>query len=165
MPDYGPDDPWANKPSKYEYTPKTDKNSPEYRQLKTWLDILLDGSNDAPDEEFEIDKPNNTVMSTTTSSNPTRPRTLKAGYNFTTKVLTVVFRDGTWWEYRDVPDFMWYDFQQAESKGRYLRESGLDSWENSGKANIDDMPKSQRVQLNSYDEFVDYMYGPKKKRD
>jgi hypothetical protein len=162
---FGKDDPWANKPSKYSYIPKTDKNSPEYKQTSRWLDILLEGSNDAPSEDFEIDQPNNTTMSVTTSSNPKRPRTLKAGYNHSTQTLTVVFRDGTWWEYRDVPEFMWYDFQQAESKGAYLRESGLDSWTNDGKADIDNMPKSQRVQLNNYQEFVDYMYGPKPKRD
>ena len=140
------------------------KDTPEYKQTKYWLDVLLDGTNDDPDSKFEIDKPNNTVMSVTTSSNPEKPRTLKAGYDFVTGTLTVVFRDGTWWEYRNVPDFMWYDFQAAVSKGQYLRESGLDSWSDMGPANIDSMPRSRRVQMNDVQDFVNYMYLGKNKK-
>jgi len=165
MPDYGPNDPWSNKTPKYSYTPKTDKKSSAYQQTKKWFDILLEGTNDAPDEDFEVDTSTNTVLTTTTSTNPKKPRTLKAGYDFKTQTLTVVFRDGTWWEYRDVPDYMWYDFQAAVSKGEFLRESGLDAWHDMGPADVDSMPRNRRVQLNSLQDFADILYGPKKKRD
>jgi hypothetical protein len=163
MPDYGPDDPWKDKTPKYSYTPKTDKKSSAYQQTKKWFDILLEGSDDAPDKDFEVDTPSNTVLSVTTSTNPKKPRTLKAGYDFKTQTLTVVFRDGTWWEYREVPDYMWYDFQAATSKGEFLRESGLDQWPDMGPADVSSMPRNRRVQMNDVKQFAKQLYEGNKK--
>ncbi|NBW10072.1 MAG: KTSC domain-containing protein [Caulobacteraceae bacterium] len=160
MPDYGDNDPWANHTPKNSYTPNPDKESKEYKQTKYWLDTLLEDSNEELDN-FETDGPSSPMMPTT-STNPSRPRTIKAGYDFSTKTLTVVFRDGTWWEYREVPDFMWYDFMQAESKGKYLKESGLDTWPNAGLADVSKMPKSKRVLMSDLTEFLKYMYSPKR---
>lgn len=162
MPDYGPNDPWANHTPKYSYDSKPDKNSSDYRKLSNWLDILLENNEEEP-ADFQTDGPTAPMMATT-STNPARPRTIKAGYDFSTQTLTVVFRDGTWWEYREVPDFMWYDFMQAESKGKYLRESGLDTWPNSGIANVSEMPKNKRVLMSDLTEFLKYMYSPKKRK-
>jgi len=163
MPDYGPNDPWANSTPRDAYQSRPDKTSKDYKQTSYWLDILLQGSNDAPDEEFEVDTDTSfPVLSTTTSSNSAKPRTLKAGYDFKNEKLIVVFRDGTWWEYRGVPEFMWYDFLAAESKGRFLRESGLDQWGNMGPADVTDMPKHRRVQMANMKEYADTMYLGKK---
>jgi hypothetical protein len=94
----------------------------------------------------------------TTSSNPSRPRTLSAGYDPESEVLTVLFRDGKWWEYRGVPENMWQDFKAASSKGTYLRESGLDSWDDMGPADISGMPRHRRTQLNQLTAWANNMY-------
>lgn len=100
-----------------------------------------------------------TNMRATTSSNPKRPRTLKAGYDLKTQTMTVVFRDGTWWNYYGVPSYMWQGFILAESKGQYLASSGLDQWPKMGPADPAGMPTYQRVQLNDTKDFAQYMYG------
>jgi len=140
------------------------------RQLATskqWLDILTGEENpdiNTPkDEEFEVDNSTSfPVLSTTISTNPNRPRTLKAGYDIKEQKLIVVFRGGVWWEYRGVPEFMWYDFLAAESKGRFLKDSGLDQWGDMGPADVTNMPKHRRVQMASMQEFADTMYLGKK---
>ena len=95
----------------------------------------------------------------TTSSNPKKPRTLKAGYDANTQTLTVVFRDGTWWNYYDIPQYLWEGFVLAESKGQYLESSGLNRWPKMGLADPAGMPRDQRVQLNDVKNFASYMYG------
>lgn len=102
-------------------------------------------------------------MRTTTTSNPAKPRTIKAGYDFKTNTMTVVFRDGTWWDYRGVPEDVWYDFVNAPSKGVFLRESGLDGWGDMGPSDVTRMPKHRREQMNDISEFSEYMYGSKPK--
>lgn len=109
------------------------------------------------DDSFQTIAANN--MRVTTSSNPKRPRTLKAGYDQKTQTMTVVFRDGTWWNYYEVPSYMWQGFILAESKGQYLASSGLDQWPKMGPADPAGMPTYQRVQLNDTKEFAQYMYG------
>lgn len=98
----------------------------------------------------------------TTSSNSSRPRTLSAGYDSENEVLTVLFRDGTWWEYRGVPLEMWDDFKSAPSKGAYLRESGLDSWGDMGPADLSAMPRHRKTQLNQLTAWANNMYPGEK---
>lgn len=57
----------------------------------------------------------------TSTINPNRPRTVAAGYDQDRKVLTVVFRDGTFYNYYDVSKRMWDSFKAQESKGRYIK--------------------------------------------
>lgn len=57
----------------------------------------------------------------TSSSNPRRPRTVAAGYDAARKVLTVVFRDGTVYNYYEVGQQMWESFRGAWSKGWYIK--------------------------------------------
>jgi hypothetical protein len=149
--------PWANQRKKDAQTKNT-----EY-----WLDVLAGEENpdlEIPkDENFEVEQKEKEQDSfpslmTTISTNPERPRTLKAGYDFQNENLIVIFRDGTWWEYRGVPVYMWYDFLSAESKGRFLRESGLDHWSDMGPVDINSMPKHRRVQMSNIKEFSDRMY-------
>lgn len=56
----------------------------------------------------------------TSSSNTKRPRTVAAGYDKQRSVLTVVFRDGTWYNYYEVSDSEWKAFKSMVSKGRYI---------------------------------------------
>jgi hypothetical protein len=110
------------------------------------------------DDAFDVLDQGGPTMMTTSSTNPTKPRTLQAGYDIATKKLVVIFRDGTWWEYREVPINMWIEFKSAESKGKYLRSSGLDSWSDMGPADVTNMPRHRRAQMNDVQKFADYMY-------
>ena len=66
----------------------------------------------------------------TATSNPPRPRTLRAGYiranlpgsrkKAETGTLWVVFRDGTPWEYENVPNNVWRNFRRVKSPGRFI---------------------------------------------
>lgn len=56
----------------------------------------------------------------TPSINPPRPRTLAAGYDKNTQTLRVRFRDGTPWEYYDVPERVWRNFKRVKSPGRAI---------------------------------------------
>lgn len=60
----------------------------------------------------------------TNTSNPPKPRTLRAGYlkerGEATGTLWVVFRDGTPWEYYDVPANIWRNFKRVKSPGRFI---------------------------------------------
>ena len=155
------------RPSGKSNNPWSNEKKRQLATSKQWLDILTGEENpdtsSPKDEEFEVDNSTSfPVLSTTTSTNVAKPRTLKAGYDFKSQKLIVVFRDGTWWEYRGVPDYMWYDFLSSESKGRFLRESGLDQWGDMGPADITDMPKHRRMQMASTQEFANTMYLGKK---
>lgn len=56
----------------------------------------------------------------TSTTNPERPRTVAAGYDDRRSVLTVVFRDGTFYNYYDVNENEWAQFKAEHSKGRYI---------------------------------------------
>jgi hypothetical protein len=64
----------------------------------------------------------------TATSNPKRPRTVAAGYRSGTSddgrtgTLTVIFRDGTYYNYYEVAPNTWYYFKLAPSKGRFIRK-------------------------------------------
>lgn len=68
----------------------------------------------------------------TSTSNVEEPRTLAAGYDAKNFILTVQFRDGTLYNYYDVPPAIWREFRIAESKGKYM-QADLDSWPEKGK--------------------------------
>lgn len=59
----------------------------------------------------------------TPSINPPRPRTLAAGYDRNTQTLRVRFRDGTPWEYYDVPPRVWQNFKRVKSPGRFINRT------------------------------------------
>lgn len=56
----------------------------------------------------------------TSSSNTKRPRTVAAGYDSERQVLTVVFRDGSWYNYYEVTKLEWSGFKAIVSKGKYI---------------------------------------------
>jgi hypothetical protein len=63
----------------------------------------------------------------TSSSNYSRPRTVAAGYDPATSTMTVVFRDGTFYNYYEVTPGEWSAFYASYSKGA--------PWLNRGFAN------------------------------
>jgi hypothetical protein len=82
------------------------------------------------------------------ATKPGKPRTLRAGYNSETEVLTVVFRDGTWWNYYDVPRDVWDAFKAARSKGKFLHEEGFNAGKYAmGATDMSTVSKQQRVML------------------
>jgi len=86
---------------------------------------------------------------TAPTSNPSRPRALKLAYSKEAEKLVVKFRDGTWWEYNDIPVDMWNDLKASNSTGRYLAASGLDSHDDMGPFDPNMMPEQTRVLFNS----------------
>jgi hypothetical protein len=125
---------------------------------EAWEETLSDRERAEADKDFEA-QATPPVIQGTSSSNPSRPRTLSAGYDRANQVLTVLFREGQWWEYRGVPEEMWFGFRDAESKGKYLRSSGLDNWGDMGPADISGMPRHRRTQLNQLTNWANSMYG------
>jgi hypothetical protein len=57
----------------------------------------------------------------TSTTNYRRPRTVAAGYDVQNKIVTVIFRDGTAWNYYGVPESEWITFHQSITKGPFLR--------------------------------------------
>lgn len=43
-----------------------------------------------------------------------------AGYDALSCTLEVEFKNGTVWQYHEFPEYMWYEFESAESKGKYF---------------------------------------------
>lgn len=83
---------------------------------------LNDDTGDDPEDngEFEGQMARLTEVPTK-STNPPRPRTRAAGYDSATRTLSVVFRDGTPWNYYDVSPLEAANFRRATSKGRFIR--------------------------------------------
>jgi hypothetical protein len=64
--------------------------------------------------------------STTGYKTGRNPRTIRASYDHRTNVMYVVFWDGTFIYYSDVPPSVWIAFKSVESKGAFLWENGFD---------------------------------------
>jgi KTSC domain len=59
----------------------------------------------------------------TSSIFPARPRTVAAGYDSSVGKLTVMFRDGTLYNYYGVDRRTWQSFVNARSKGRFIKRN------------------------------------------
>lgn len=86
---------------------------------------------------------------TAPTTNPDRPRALKIAYSREARKLVVKFRDGTWWEYNDIPLRMWVGLKSSDSTGKYLKYSGLDTHDDMGPFDPSEMPPETRVIFNS----------------
>jgi hypothetical protein len=95
--------------------------------------------------EWDITIP--TEITSAPTSNPSRPRALTIGYNAKDRKLIVVFRDNKWWEYNNVPAHMWIGLKNSASTGKFLREEGLDTWDDMGETNPDALSDGVRAQL------------------
>ncbi len=91
------------------------------------------------------ESPANLTVVPTTSSNPARPRTVAAGYDRLREVITVVFRDGTYYNYYGVTPREWQDFKARVSKGRYIYRY-LD-FKQRGPADLNTLPSYARNTL------------------
>lgn len=81
----------------------------------------------------------------TSTTDPARPRTVAAGYDGTRQTLTVVFRDGTYYNYYNVNQALWNNFRAAYSPGRFILQH-LDSHPR-GVADVSDLPEDAREAL------------------
>lgn len=86
-------------------------------------------------------------MRTAPTTNPSRPRATVIAYAPEENRLIVVFRDGTWWQYDEVPTTVWLGLKNSPSTGKYLRSSGLDQWPYMGPADVDAIPSSIKEQI------------------
>lgn len=118
-----------------------------------WDDATIEANADGDNTpNFDITVPVDVLnaaieMNTAPTTNPKRPRALTIGYNPGTKSLIVIFRDNTWWQYNNVPTDVWLGLKSAQSTGRYLRESGLDSWPDMGPADMDSLSSASKAQF------------------
>lgn len=88
----------------------------------------------------------------TSTTNYRRPRTVAAGYDPENRIVTVIFRDGTAWNYYGVPDDAWIKFHQSITKGPFLDGGGkgrpvgdLLTYDGHGPADISQLsPRAQR---------------------
>jgi KTSC domain len=72
---------------------------------------------------FEYDtSPAPLTVIPTSSIYPKRPRTVAAGYDEADRKLTVVFRDGTYYNYYAVSPDRWRSFASAPSKGQFIKQ-------------------------------------------
>lgn len=81
----------------------------------------------------------------TSTINPERPRTVAAGYDERRQVITVVFRDGTFYNYYECDRGMWEAFKANQSKGRFIAAQ-LD-YQPRGAANMAKSPIYARESL------------------
>lgn len=84
--------------------------------LATEIEMALNGD----DEPLLGYRPTPTI-------NPGRPRTLAAGYDERSQSLRIKFRDGAYYTYYNVPPSVWWQFQRAQSPGRFIN-SKLNSY-------------------------------------
>lgn len=71
-------------------------------------------------QEGESTRPAPISVVPTSTSNVERPRTVAAGYDPERNVLTVVFRDGSWYNYYEVTPGEWKQFKAVTSKGKFI---------------------------------------------
>lgn len=91
----------------------------------------------------------------TSSTNYSRPRTVAAGYDTDTRTMTVVFRDGTFYNYYEVTPGEWQAFSSSLSKGKpWLNPKnskqsmdGLFLSKPRGRADVSKVPPEIREQL------------------
>jgi hypothetical protein len=77
-----------------------------------------DDEADSEDDGISDDAPAKLTQLPTSSTNMSRPRTVAAGYDEQRKVMTVMFRDGTIYNYYEVTPGEWSSFSASFSKGR-----------------------------------------------
>lgn len=64
--------------------------------------------------------PANETQFPTNTKNPERPRTVGAAWNPTKHTLTVIFRDGTFYNYYEISRREWESFKATDSPGQYI---------------------------------------------
>ena len=107
----------------------------------------------------EDSSPANLTVVPTSTSNPQRPRTVAAGYDKNESKLTVVFRDGTFYNYYEVNPSEWAAFKARVSKGRYIYQS-LD-YKPRGPADVSSISSTARKAFYRFSRGAQIHYGGK----
>ena len=107
-------------------------------------------------DEMEDTSPADITVVPTSTTNPARPRTVAAGYDEEEEKLTVVFRDGTFYNYYEVTGGEWAAFKANRSKGAII--SRMLDFKPRGPASVSDLSKSQQKEFAKYSRAV-YRYG------
>ena len=120
--------------------------------LKGWFGEAASSSEGGDNYEIidprEEQLPDEYQVRSAPTTNSEKPRAKKIGYCKETQTLAVVFRDGTWWRYNNVPVAFWNDLKASNSTGKYLRGSGLDSHDDMGPLDPSTMSLASRATFN-----------------
>lgn len=103
----------------------TDRSRPFYEVIDMNIDLNRQGNLRVPGEqpdEMEDASPADITLVPTSTTNPQRPRTVAAGYDEDEMKLTVVFRDGTFYNYYEVDGNEWAAFKANRSKGAIIAQ-------------------------------------------
>lgn len=104
--------------SLYTYDTERLQNRPYYDYDDETKDWVAPGQ--AGPQYGEDERPAPLSIVPTSTTNPKRPRTVAAGYDKFRQVITVVFRDGTWYNYYECDPATWQAFKARISKGQYI---------------------------------------------
>ena len=105
---------------------------------------------------MEEEAPAELTVVPTSTINPDRPRTVAAGYDKYDQKITVVFRDGTFYNYYEVSPQEWQRFKAVVSKGRYIM-AYLDS-KPRGEADVSGMSQTARRAFYRYSRAAQLHY-------
>jgi hypothetical protein len=103
----------------------TSRSRPFYEVIDMNIDLNRQSNLRVPGEqpdEYEDDSPADITLVPTSTTNPKRPRTVAAGYDEEEEKLTVVFRDGTFYNYYEVDENEWKAFKANRSKGAVIAQ-------------------------------------------
>jgi hypothetical protein len=100
------------------YTMDTQLSRQFYEVVELTGDLRVPGYAGPQNEEDSSPAPLTLVPTSTT--NPQRPRTVAAGYDEEEEKLTVMFRDGTLYNYYEVDESEWSAFKANRSKGAVI---------------------------------------------
>jgi hypothetical protein len=106
-------------------------------------ELIVPGEQGPQQGESNAPAPLSVVPTSTT--NPERPRTVAAGYDKGREVITVVFRDGTFYNYYEVSPVQWQAFKSRVSKGQFIYQE-LD-YHPRGPADMNNVPSYARQSL------------------
>ena len=111
----------------------------------------------------EDDSPAPLTVVPTSTTNPERPRTVAAGYDKEEEKITVVFRDGTFYNYYEVTPAEWQAFKARVSKGRYIYKY-LD-FKPRGAADVDSISQTARKAFYRFTRAAQIKSGGKKTKE
>jgi len=100
------------------YSMDTQLSRQFYEVVELTGDLRVPGYSGPQNEEDTSPAPLTLVPTSTT--NPQRPRTVAAGYDEDEEKLTVMFRDGTLYNYYEVDSSEWAAFKANRSKGAVI---------------------------------------------
>jgi hypothetical protein len=140
------------------YDPKFE----EYYEDRTRT--YLDESGNTVVEDYSTpDAPARLTDIPTSSLNVSRPRTVAAGYDESRQIMTVVFRDGTVYNYYEVSPDEWIGFHNSVSKGRPWLNTGLFTTKPQGPADMSGVSERVAKDIYSVSALAQVRYATKRK--